>query len=214
MRTFFGCEECGRNFESAASTDSAAAISSPEQEVMWLWNQHNEVNYRLAGSLSDDPMFPKTAWPPPSLCASCHEENRGLHAFNRQEVLRFLLRHYGDHNLSGRYSVQPETATTSRREEENEDREVGQKVAGLNESLQQKDSVKDSVKESIKDTVGEEGRESGEGGTRTLALGFNSVDMSLCLLLYVGSCLFLMLLFFFFRVRSRRWKLRPPKLAV
>lgn len=58
------------------------------------------------------------------------------------------------------------------------------------------------------------GQDQGLDGLRGLALGFNSVDMSLCLLLYVGSCVFLMVLFFFFRVRSRRWKLRPSKLAV
>lgn len=47
-----------------------------------------------------------------------------------------------------------------------------------------------------------------------LGLGFDSVDMSLCVVLYVCSCLFLMLLFFFFKVRSRRWRLRHSRLHV
>lgn len=66
---------------------------------------------------------------------------------------------------------------------------------------------------------GEERREvvgvaEGGGGVWLLGLGFNSVDMSLCVVLYVCSCLFLMLLFFFFKVRSRRWKLRSSRLHV
>uniref|UniRef100_A0A8C6WNI2 Sulfhydryl oxidase n=1 Tax=Neogobius melanostomus TaxID=47308 RepID=A0A8C6WNI2_9GOBI len=215
IRTFFGCEECGRNFEKAASSDGAAGISTPEQEVMWLWNQHNEVNDRLAGSLSDDPLFPKGAWPPPTLCASCHEENRGLHAFNQQEVLSFLLRHYGEDNLSRRYAVQTDEG------EEKGSKEVGGKEGLANDSVH-KDAKQDFADKPDRpdkaDRTGERGdqeeeRES-QSVNRTLALGFNSVDMSLCLLLYIGSCVFLMLLFFFFRVRSRRWKLRPPKLTV
>lgn len=52
------------------------------------------------------------------------------------------------------------------------------------------------------------------GGVWILGLGFNSVDMSLCVVLYVCSALFLMFLFFFFKVRSRRWKLRYSRLPV
>lgn len=45
-------------------------------------------------------------------------------------------------------------------------------------------------------------------------LGFSSLDMSLCVALYVASSLFLMVMFFFFRVRSRRWKVRHHHPAV
>lgn len=41
-----------------------------------------------------------------------------------------------------------------------------------------------------------------------LGVGFSSLDMSLCVLLYVASSLFLMIMYFFFRVRSKRWKVR------
>uniref|UniRef100_A0A3B3Z9L1 Sulfhydryl oxidase n=1 Tax=Periophthalmus magnuspinnatus TaxID=409849 RepID=A0A3B3Z9L1_9GOBI len=203
IRTFFGCEECGKNFEKAASSDSAVGIKSPEEEVMWLWNQHNEVNYRLAGSLSDDPLFPKGAWPPPSLCAPCHMENRGLHSFNHQEVLNFLLHHYGETNLSRKYALEPNNSANKDASKDVADKLDGYRKA--DEAGAQEDHAR-----SAEERVGA----SGEQGNRTLALGFNSVDMSLCLLLYVGSCVFLMLLFFFFRVRSRRWKPRPPKFAV
>ncbi len=45
-------------------------------------------------------------------------------------------------------------------------------------------------------------------GMTFLGLGFSSVDMSLCVLLYALSCVFLMFMFFFFHFRSKRWKTR------
>ncbi|MEQ2170353.1 Sulfhydryl oxidase 2, partial [Goodea atripinnis] len=50
IRTFFGCKECGQHFEQAAAA-SMDEVKSPEEEVLWLWNQHNRVNARLAGNL-------------------------------------------------------------------------------------------------------------------------------------------------------------------
>lgn len=47
-----------------------------------------------------------------------------------------------------------------------------------------------------------------------LVLGFSSLDMSLCVLLYTLSCVFLMVVFFFFRMRSKRWKLKHSRLYV
>uniref|UniRef100_A0A665W3S8 Sulfhydryl oxidase n=1 Tax=Echeneis naucrates TaxID=173247 RepID=A0A665W3S8_ECHNA len=172
IRMFFGCEQCGRHFEQAAAA-TMDQVQTRDQQILWLWNQHNMVNYRLAGSLSDDPLFPKAPWPSPSLCASCHEEKNGVHVWNYDNVLLFLRHHYGASNLSPRYSMTPPQL----------------EVTG----------------------------HTGDGGGRgvwILGLGFNSVDMSLCVVLYVCSCLFLMLLFFFFKVRSRRWKLRHSRLQV
>ncbi|KAG7214283.1 hypothetical protein INR49_023203 [Caranx melampygus] len=106
IRTFFGCEECGRHFEQAAAA-GVDQVQNREQQILWLWNQHNMVNYRLAGSLSDDPLFPKSPWPSPALCASCHEEKNGVHVWNYENVLRFLRHHYGASNLSPKYSLTP-----------------------------------------------------------------------------------------------------------
>ncbi|KAJ4920625.1 hypothetical protein JOQ06_017734, partial [Pogonophryne albipinna] len=82
ITTFFGCEACGRHFEQAAA-ESLQTVKSSEQQVLWLWEQHNRVNSRVAGSLSDDPLFPKAPWPSASLCASCHEEKLGVHQWNQ-----------------------------------------------------------------------------------------------------------------------------------
>lgn len=49
ITTFFGCEECGRHFEEAAAA-SMDRVRSREEQVLWLWEQHNRVNGRLSGN--------------------------------------------------------------------------------------------------------------------------------------------------------------------
>lgn len=50
IRTFFGCAECGRHFEQAAAS-SMDQVENKEDQILWLWDQHNRVNARLAGKL-------------------------------------------------------------------------------------------------------------------------------------------------------------------
>ncbi|KAM4578050.1 sulfhydryl oxidase 2 [Fundulus diaphanus] len=213
IRTFFGCKECGQHFEQAAAA-SMDEVKSGEEEVLWLWNQHNRVNTRLAGSLSDDPLFPKAPWPSPALCPACHEEKNGVHVWNQDNVLRFLRHHYGASNLSPRYSLSPPQlpaapgpAQTRQPQEERPAAGGGERRA--EEQPEPRPEQPAPRQEEKKEVLGR-----GEGGVWILGLGFNSVDMSLCVVLYVSSCLFLMLLFFFFKVRSRRWKLRHSRLYV
>ncbi|XP_055367269.1 sulfhydryl oxidase 2 [Betta splendens] len=217
IRTFFGCEECGRHFEHAAAA-SMDRVQNREQQILWLWNQHNMVNYRLAGSLSDDPLFPKAPWPSPALCASCHEEKDGVHVWNQDNVFRFLLHHYAASNLSPYHSLtpphlpaqppNPEAVETARPQEEQRQRTEP-------EQNHENHPGPGARHQAHKGEVAGLIREGGAGGgVWILGLGFNSVDMSLCVVLYICSCLFLMLLFFFFKVRSRRWKLRHSRLHV
>uniref|UniRef100_A0A672H3I7 Sulfhydryl oxidase n=1 Tax=Salarias fasciatus TaxID=181472 RepID=A0A672H3I7_SALFA len=187
IRTFFGCQECGRHFEAAAAS-GLKSVHNPEEQLLWLWQQHNAVNTRLAGSLSEDPLFPKAPWPSASVCPSCHEERNGVHVWNRDGVLLFLRRHYGAANLSPRYAATPPPAP--------------------------RPAPPGAPPRSDRRDGGDGGDGGGRAGLWILGVGFNSVDMSLCVLLYVSSCLFLMLLFFFFRVRSRRWRLTRSRLLV
>ncbi|XP_059193615.1 sulfhydryl oxidase 2 [Centropristis striata] len=238
IRTFFGCEECGRHFEAAAAV-SMDRVQGRAEQILWLWNQHNMVNSRLAGSLSDDPLFPKAPWPSPALCASCHEEKNGVHVWNQDNVLLFLRQHYGASNMSPKYSLtpprlsapppdpDPDPVQTGRPQEEHQG---GGGVGGgerkepekrVEEQLEPRPGHQAQRGEQRKEAVvlgggagGAGGAAGGGGGVWILGLGFNSVDMSLCVVLYVCSCLFLMLLFFFFKVRSRRWKLRHSRLHV
>ncbi|CAJ1069551.1 sulfhydryl oxidase 2 [Xyrichtys novacula] len=239
IRTFFGCKECGRHFEEAAE-ESMDKVNNKEEQILWLWNQHNRVNNRLAGSLSDDPLFPKAPWPSPSLCSSCHEEKNGVHVWNQENVLLFLRQHYGAANLSPKYSVTPPrlpapppnpdpvaVKQTSQPEEEHRGEEGEEKKEPQRKAEEKQKEMPQPVDKALRgDGRGEaldlgvkvrkEGGAGGAGGGGVwiLGLGFNSVDMSLCVVLYVCSCLFLMLLFFFFKVRSRRWKLRYSRLHV
>ncbi|XP_004072966.1 sulfhydryl oxidase 2 [Oryzias latipes] len=215
IRTFFGCQECSRHFEQAVAA-GIHEVKSAEQQIVWLWNQHNRVNARLAGSLSDDPLFPKAQWPSPSLCASCHEERNGVHEWNLDNVLHFLRHHYSASNLSPKYSLTPprvpapsfDLLPTSESKVEDRGGEGGGMKA---EEQPEPQPAQHSPRPALKALeMGEaEGR-----GVWILGMGFNSVDMSLCVVLYVCSCLFLMLLFFFFKVRSRRWKLRHSRFHV
>ncbi|XP_060894147.1 sulfhydryl oxidase 2 [Labrus mixtus] len=236
IRTFFGCEQCGRHFEEAAE-ESMNKVTNKEQQILWLWNQHNMVNYRLAGSLSDDPLFSKAPWPSPSLCSSCHEEKNGVHVWNQDNVLLFLQQHYGASNLSPKYSMTPPqlpappqnlkadaAQQTSQPQDEHRDVKGGVEEMKEMEKIAEEKTEPQPVDKALRGDgrgevldlgvkVGREGGGAG-GGVWILGLGFNSVDMSLCVVLYVCSCLFLMLLFFFFKVRSRRWKLRYSRLHV
>jgi len=171
------------------------------------------------GSLSDDPLFPKAPWPSPSLCPSCHEEKNGVHVWNHAHVLHFLQRHYGAANLSPRYSLTPprlpapppDLVLTSQQRAE---RGTAGGAKEVPESRPEEQPEPRPGQPAPRGEKKEEVLGGAGGGVWILGLGFNSVDMSLCVVLYVCSCLFLMLLFFFFRVRSRSWKLRHSRLHV
>ncbi|XP_017158763.1 sulfhydryl oxidase 2 [Poecilia reticulata] len=164
------------------------------------------------GSLSDDPVSPKAPWPSPALCPACHEESNGVHVWNHANVLAFLRRHYGASNLNPSYSLTsprlPAGAgpAQTRRPQEERPAAGGERKGKDQADLQPIQPGPRRVEQAVLIR--------GEGGFWILGLGFTSVDMSLCVVLYGSSCLFLMLLFFFFKVRSRRWKLRHARLHV
>lgn len=156
-------------------------------------------------------MFPKTQWPTPDLCPSCHEEQDGLHVWNEQMVLTFLKQHYGASNISPKYtsSSQPEPGPPAL---EHPKAHVTQAHDGIHLEQNVNPSPESHPKH-LKRTFIDDDKETSvrrepRPGMTILGLGFSSVDMSLCVLLYALSCVFLMVMFFFFRVRSKRWKSR------
>ncbi|KAF4112867.1 sulfhydryl oxidase 2 [Onychostoma macrolepis] len=209
--TFFGCQECGKHFEEMAQ-ESLNQVKSVDDAVLWLWRKHNQVNARLTGSMSEDPMFPKTQWPTPDLCPTCHEEQEGLHVWNEQMVLAFLRQHYGASNISPKYSSnsQPEPGPPA----PDKPKAITKPNSNLHLNQNRKPSPDSAPKHQKRsDTNGAGEKHTGiqieaRPGMTFLGLGFSSVDMSLCVLLYALSCVFLMFMFFFFRFRSKRWKTR------
>ncbi|XP_031425783.1 sulfhydryl oxidase 2 [Clupea harengus] len=231
ISTFFGCQECGRHFEEMAK-ESMGSIKSADEAVLWLWRKHNQVNSRLAGSMSEDPLFPKTQWPTPDLCPLCHEERSGLHVWNEPTVLSFLKRHYGTGNISPKYALDPPRPPRPSTPEPVERREPERASSPATCPAPAPATCPAPAPAPGPATCPGPGpapcpatcpgpapapapgpgvEAHREPGMNFLALGFSSVDMSLCVLLYAFSCVFLMLMFFFFRARSRRWKVRANR---
>ncbi|KAI5088198.1 sulfhydryl oxidase 2 [Silurus meridionalis] len=204
--TFFGCRECGKHFEEMAQ-ESMSQVKSLDEAVLWLWRKHNQVNARLAGSMSEDPMFPKTQWPTPDLCPTCHEEQDGLHVWNEDMVLAFLKKHYSAENISPKHTsdLHPDAGPGAANKAISTP--PSDPLKGVKTSPEGPNFMKLSDKRGT-------GSVQKEPNLPFLGLGFSGVDMSLCVLLYAFSCVFLMLMFFFFRVRSKRWKIRNHRLYV
>uniref|UniRef100_UPI0020223CD3 sulfhydryl oxidase 2 n=1 Tax=Myodes glareolus TaxID=447135 RepID=UPI0020223CD3 len=218
IHTFFGCKECGEHFEEMAK-ESLSSVKTPDQAVLWLWRKHNMVNSRLAGHLSEDPKFPKVPWPTPDLCPACHEEIKGLDSWNEDQVLVFLKHHYSKGNLVDTYTVD-QGRPGDREQEEGEGLNPSGKSWGhqdaeslrpphmlgprtdLSKSLHHRLDLKLQSPQRL------QALEEAKAAVPFLGVGFSSLDMSLCVVLYVASSLFLMIMYFFFRVRSKRWKVR------
>ncbi|KAJ7993861.1 hypothetical protein DPEC_G00259090 [Dallia pectoralis] len=214
---FFGCQECGKHFEEMAA-ESLPQVKSLDEAVLWLWRKHNQVNRRLAGTMSEDPNFPKTQWPSPDLCPTCHEEQDGIHVWNDDKVLVFLKQHYGAANISPKHlrsnhleapatngAPKPKPEMLVVPEDKPNELLPGNTVVSKSLPLNANRAKLSGVERAGQDTgVHSDIRP----GVTFLGLGFSSVDMSLCVVLYAFSCVFLMFMFFFFRVRSKRWKVR------
>ncbi|XP_062919833.1 sulfhydryl oxidase 1 [Mobula hypostoma] len=107
VKHFFGCRECAVHFESMAAV-SMNSIQTFDKAILWLWSRHNRVNNRLAGALSEDPKFPKIQWPPPDMCADCHNEINGHHEWILDAVMNFLNVHYSPDNIDYSYLKEEE----------------------------------------------------------------------------------------------------------
>ncbi|XP_064891662.1 sulfhydryl oxidase 2 isoform X1 [Columba livia] len=230
IQHFFGCKACAQHFEEMAK-ESMDSVKSLDKAVLWLWEKHNVVNNRLAGDLTEDPKFPKVQWPTPDICPACHEEIKGLHSWNEAQVLQFLKYHYNSENILYKYT---ESQTDPSETEQGDPREVKDKSLLKNPSgnrenkIQDKENVADSeskvfdklianhgpAKESGKSAGGSAGLKETKQAVSILGIGFSNIDMSLCVILYVASSLFLMIMYFFFRMRSKRWKVKYYRSSV
>lgn len=176
------------------------------------------------GHLSEDPRFPKVPWPTPDLCPACHEETKGLDSWDEGQVLLFLKRHYSGNNLDHTYAAALGGAGEGGGPAEAPEREGG-RASPLKPGDQGSRSLRPPSVQPPRpglsegphlrqDRAGVPGRREAEAATPFLGSGFSSLDMSLCVMLYVASSLFLMLMFFFFRVRSKRRTVRHRHPAV
>nr|XP_048678871.1 sulfhydryl oxidase 2 isoform X3 [Caretta caretta] len=183
------------------------------------------------GDPSEDPKFPKVQWPTPDLCPECHDEIKGLHSWNEAQVLQFLKHHYHHENILYKYAEGQVNANEIELGDvrERKDKNLPKKMSGdkedkildqqnmldskskvLDKLITNNGPVKDRGKNAIESVIHKETKPS----VSFLGIGFSNIDMSLCVVLYVASSLFLMIMYFFFRMRSKRWKVRYYRPAV
>lgn len=100
VKHFFGCQDCVQHFLKMSERRRLFAVNTQDEEVLWLWQAHNEVNYRLAGDSTEDPKFPKLQFPSSDLCAECQLQSPQNTTWHTPAVLAFLKGLYDKKNLS------------------------------------------------------------------------------------------------------------------
>ncbi|XP_060850928.1 sulfhydryl oxidase 1-like [Rhopalosiphum padi] len=91
VKHFFGCTDCSEHFMNMATTIQTN-VSSLDDAVLWLWSAHNQVNQRLKGDVTEDPMHPKILFPSKVHCETCYQN--GTDMWNKTEVLKYLKNMY------------------------------------------------------------------------------------------------------------------------
>lgn len=89
VKHFFGCTDCSEHFIQM-TTSIKSNVSSLDDAVLWLWSAHNQVNQRLAGDVTEDPMHPKVLFPLKVHCETCRQDDE----WNKTEVLNYLKKMY------------------------------------------------------------------------------------------------------------------------
>ncbi|EDW97930.1 sulfhydryl oxidase 1 [Drosophila yakuba] len=94
---FFGCTDCSEHFQQMAIRRNLTSVKSHDEEILWLWAAHNEVNQRIAGDSTEDPKFPKIQFPSPQNCPTCRSNDS---EWRTDEVLKYLKQLYDIKNVS------------------------------------------------------------------------------------------------------------------
>ncbi|KAH8284336.1 hypothetical protein KR018_003168 [Drosophila ironensis] len=94
---FFGCTDCSNHFQAMARRRKIDEVQDKDEEILWLWDAHNEVNKRVAGDSTEDPKFPKIQFPSRTDCPTCRNSEDG---WNTDEVLKYLKHIYDSENVS------------------------------------------------------------------------------------------------------------------
>jgi len=106
IKEFFGCRECARHFDQTIDGGKLIdeEVKTHNDALLLLWRVHNKANQRLAGDISEDPVFPKLIFPSKEFCSSCYDGTvTGTNLwveFNKNSVLQFLKNMYSKEKLS------------------------------------------------------------------------------------------------------------------
>lgn len=96
IKYFFGCADCSQHFQEMAAERKIDQVSSFNDAIMWLWAAHNVVNQRLAGDITEDPLFPKKQFPTVEHCPECRYQNG---TWNNNQVEKYLKHLYSSINI-------------------------------------------------------------------------------------------------------------------
>ncbi|XP_033207328.1 sulfhydryl oxidase 1-like [Belonocnema kinseyi] len=91
ITNFFGCAECARHFAEMANRSKIFEVKNEDDNILWLWRAHNEVNERLAGDATEDPQHKKIQYPGAKDCSACRDENGN---WKEDAVLSYLKSKY------------------------------------------------------------------------------------------------------------------------
>ncbi|XP_066583966.1 sulfhydryl oxidase 2 [Prorops nasuta] len=97
IKNFFGCADCSQHFVSMSEKNKLFGVRSGNENILWLWRAHNEVNARLSGDETEDPEHKKIQYPTDERCSNCKYENG---TWNERDVLRYLKHKYSYGNIS------------------------------------------------------------------------------------------------------------------
>lgn len=97
IKHFFGCEDCSMHFQQMAEKRELFKVMSWEESVLWLWRAHNEVNKRLAGDATEDPVYPKVQFPTKERCPQCWKNADNP---DEVEILNYLKQMYSKENIN------------------------------------------------------------------------------------------------------------------
>ena len=102
MKHFFPCTDCAKSF-AEDSADLESKLVNANSSILWLWQEHNRMNVRLANKTNDDPESPKQVFPNYESCKACYltepasvqkPEDLDALQWNQTEVVSFLVNQY------------------------------------------------------------------------------------------------------------------------
>uniref|UniRef100_A0A0K0FNN4 Sulfhydryl oxidase n=1 Tax=Strongyloides venezuelensis TaxID=75913 RepID=A0A0K0FNN4_STRVS len=97
---YLSCEICAKNFDHMTEKNHLELVTRTEDVILWLWKAHNNVNRRLSGEGSEDPMFPKRQFPNKEICPEC-VINESDGTFDEKKTFDFLIKYYQNIHKDG-----------------------------------------------------------------------------------------------------------------
>lgn len=213
IQKFFGCQECCKNFGRMAKSMDTDIVND-QDGVLWLWRAHNKANKRLHGDATEDPEHPKIQFPSREICETCHKEAEGENIeWNEKAVYGFLKIAYSktsiiqDHTLLhfSRKDVSSDKGDTKRSEDLKLIQELRNKKRKKKLESMKMQYLQGSEGHSRIEGMRKRELDSRHGSVRRLhgIWGINTVDISLCVLFYIVSTSFILIVYFHFTVRKR-----------